>query len=145
MKLKQNYICDNKENELISKSIVGGKTLVRIHHYESNDINKDYNEINDHLVFLDISGMYCYIMKTNKFPYGAAHYASTIELKKYNELIKNKKYDDLLEILPEFYICDCECQPNEKDIEPAIGRHDNNNRLHWDCIKMASCYNSIDI
>ena len=39
---------------------------------------------------LDISGMYCYIMRTNKFPYGAAHYASKIELDKYKKLIKNK-------------------------------------------------------
>ena len=38
-----------------------------------------------------ITGMYCYIMRTNKFPYGAAHYASKIELNKYNNLIKNKK------------------------------------------------------
>ena len=39
---------------------------------------------------LDISGMYCYIMGTNKFPYGAAHYASKIEVDKYNNLIKEK-------------------------------------------------------
>jgi len=29
-------------------------------------------------------------MKTHKFPYGAAYYASKIELDKYNDLIKNK-------------------------------------------------------
>ena len=68
--------------------------------------------------------MYCYIMRTNKFPYGAAHYASKIELDKYNNLIKDKKYDELLKILPEFYIADVDCQPDKKDIEPSIGRHE---------------------
>ena len=93
---------------------------------------------------LDISGMYCYIMRTNKFPYGAAHYASKIELDKYNNLLKNKNYDELLKILPEFYIADVDCQPNKKDIEPSIGRHEDK-RLHWDCKRRQSCYNSIDI
>jgi len=139
------FLCDNKENEMVSKSISGGRTLVRIHNYESKDINKNYNDINDYLVMLDISGMYCYIMKTHKFPYGAAYYASKIELDKYNDLIKNKNYDELLNILPEFYICECDCQPNEKDIEPGIGRHDENNKLHWDVKRRVGCYNSIDI
>ena len=109
---------------MVSKPIYGGRTLVRTHHYESEDINKNYNCINDYLVMLDISGMYCYIMKTHKFPYGAAYYASKIELEKYNDLIKNKKYDELLNILPEFYIRECDCHPNEKYIVPGIGRHD---------------------
>ena len=39
---------------------------------------------------LNISVMYRYIMRTNKFPYGAAQYASKIELDKYNNLIKDK-------------------------------------------------------
>ena len=75
---------------MIQDSITGGRTLVRTHYYESKDKNKKFNDIKDYLVMLDISGMYCYIMRTNKFPYGAAHYASKIELDKYNNLIKNK-------------------------------------------------------
>ena len=58
--------------------------------------------------------MYCYITRTDKFPYGATHYTSKIELDKYNNLMKDKKYDELLKILPEFYIADVDCQPNKK-------------------------------
>ena len=138
------YFCDNKENDMIQNSITGGRTLVRTRYFESKDKNKKFNDIKDYLVMLDISGMYCYIMRTNKFPYCAAHYASKIELDKYNNLIKNKKYDELLKIFPEFYIPDVDCQPNTKDIEPSIGRHEDK-RLHWDCKRRQSCYNSIDI
>ena len=67
-------------------------------------------------------------MRTNKFPYGAAHYASKIELEHKN-LTKDKKYDELLKILPEFYIAGVDCQPNTKDVEPSIGRHEDK-RLH---------------
>ena len=31
----------------------------------------------------------------------------------------------------------------KKDIEPSIGRHEAK-RLHWDCKRRQSCYNSID-
>ena len=72
------YFCDNKENDMIQDSITGGRTLVRTHYFESKDKNKFFIDIKDYLVMLDISGMYCYIMRTNKFPYGAAHYASKI-------------------------------------------------------------------
>ena len=85
------YFCDNKENDMIQDSITGGRTLVRTHYFESKDKNKKFNDIKDYLFMLDISGMYCYIMRTNKFPYGAAHYASKIELDKYNNLIKKIK------------------------------------------------------
>ena len=75
---------------MIQGSITGGRTLVRTHYFESQDKNKKFSDIKDQLVMLDISGMYCYITRTNKFPYGAAHYASKIELDKYNNLIRNK-------------------------------------------------------
>jgi len=45
-------------------------------------------------------------------------------LDKYNDFIKIKKYAGLLNILPKFYIFEYDCQPDEKDIEPGIGRHD---------------------
>ena len=80
----------------------------------------------------DISGMYVYIMKKFEFPYDKCTYASLKELEKFNILIKNKKYDELINILPKFYIGDCDCQPNEIDLEPSIGRHENK-RLIWDC------------
>ena len=66
------YLCDNKENYMIQNSITGGKTLVRTHYFASKDKNKKFNDIKDYLVMLDISGMYCYIMRTSKFPYGAS-------------------------------------------------------------------------
>ena len=50
----------------------------------------------------------------------------------------------IIKILPEFYIADVDCQPNKKDVEPSIGRHEDK-RLHWDCKRRQSCYNSIDI
>ena len=59
--------------------------------FEIKDNNKKINDIKDYLVMLDISGMYCYIMRTNKFPYSAAHYASKIEIDKYNNIIKKIK------------------------------------------------------
>ena len=138
------YLCDNKENQIISDSINGGNTSIRIHEFESKDKNKKYEDINDYLVFLDISGMYCYIMKEYNFPYGSANYASKIELDRYNFLIKNKQYDQLLLEMPEFYICEADCKPNDKDIDVRIGRHEKN-RLHWDCKRRSTCYNSIDI
>ena len=107
---------------MIQDSITGGRTLVRTHYFESKDKNKNFNDIKDYLVMIDISGMHCNIMRTNKFPYGVARCASKIDLDKYNNLIKDKKYDELLKILPEFYIADVDCQPNAKDIEPSIGR-----------------------
>ena len=86
-KVKQNHSCDNKENDIMQDSITGGRTLVRTHYFESKEKNKKFNDVKDYLVMLDISGMYCFIMRTNKFPYGAAHYASKIEIDKYNNLI----------------------------------------------------------
>ena len=138
------YLCDTKENELISRSVYGGRSLPRIHHYVSEDHNQSYENIKDHLVMLDISGMYVYIMKVNEFPYDKSRYASKIELDKYNDLIKQKKYNELLEVQPQFYICECDCQNSEYDLEPSIGRHENN-RLMWDCKRHTDCYNSIDI
>ena len=93
---------------------------------------------------LDISGMYAYIMRICNFPYDKSRYANKQEIDKYNMLIKNKNYTELMKILPEFYICECDCQPNVYDLEVPIGRHENN-RLFWDCKRRTTCYNSIDI
>ena len=60
---------------------------------------------------LDILRMHYYIMRTNKFPYVAAHYASKIEVDKFNLKIQ---YDEFLKILPELYIADVDYQPKRK-------------------------------
>ncbi len=138
------YLCDKKENDIISGSIYGGRVLPRIHSFKSNDVHKDYNSIKDYLVFLDISGMYVNIMYNNEFPYDKATYASKIELDQFNKLIKENKYDELLKVLPNFYICIADCQPNEHDLEPPIGRHENK-KLLWDCKRRTEAYTSIDI
>ena len=138
------YLCDAKENKIISESVYGGRALPRTHHYISPDNSKSYDEINDYLSMFDICGMYCDIMKENEFPYDKSRYATKPELDKYNELIKDKKYEELLLTLPKFYICECDCQPNEYDLEPPIGRHENN-RLIWDCTRRVGHYNSIDV
>ena len=138
------YLCDTKENDMISQSVSGGRTLPRIHAYISDDHGNNYNDINDYLVMLDISGMYAYIMHVCDFPYDKSRYVNKQELDNYNMLIKNKKYDELMKILPEFYICECDCQPNIYDLEVPIGRHEDK-RLFWDCKRRTSCYNSIDI
>ena len=85
-------------------AIYGGRCTVRINHFKSVDWNKTYNEIKDYLVFLDISGMYVSIMKNFEFPYDKSRYATKKELEHFNILIKEKNYDELLKILPEFYI-----------------------------------------
>lgn len=142
--LKQSCICDKKEYDMISKSIYGGRSLPRIHYYVSADASKDYNFIFDCLNMFDISGMYVYIMRKFEFPYDKSRYATLKELETFNILIKNKQYDDLLKVLPKFNIAECDCQPNEMDLEPSIGRHENK-RLIWDCKRRTDCYTSIDI
>ena len=61
--------------------------MPRIHHYISKDVGKEYNKIKDFLVMLDISGMYVYIMRTFKFPYGKSRYASKLVLDNINLLL----------------------------------------------------------
>jgi hypothetical protein len=124
--------------------VYGGRVIPRISSYISEDQEKNYDEINDYLGMFDISGMYVNIMKVYEFPYGESFYKTNKEIVYYNTLIKQKKYDELLKILPEFYICECDCQPNIKDLEPPIGRHENK-RLLWDCKRRTDYYNSIDI
>ena len=138
------YLCDSKENDLISRSVTGGRVIPRISHYVSKDHGKSYSDIIDYLVMLDISGMYVYIMKIFDFPFDKSRYANKSELDKYNELIRRNKYDELFKILPEFYIPDVDCQPNEYDLEPPIRRHENK-KLIWDCKRRTDSYNSIDI
>ena len=55
------YFCDTKENYMAQDSITGGRTLVRTHYFESKYKNKKFNDINDYLVMLYISGMHSYI------------------------------------------------------------------------------------
>ena len=129
---------------LTSRSVYGGRVIPRISHYVSKDQGKLYNDIMDYLVMLDISGMYVYIMKIFDFPFDKSRYATKNELDKYNDLIQKQKYNELLKILPEFYIADVDCQPNEYDLEPSIGRHENK-KLIWDCKRRTDAYNSIDI
>ena len=74
------YLCDQKENEMISRSVSGGRTMPRIHQFNYIDHGKSYNDINDYLVMLDISGMYAYIMKTYNFPYDKSRYATKKKL-----------------------------------------------------------------
>ena len=138
------YLCDKKEMELIANSIYGGRSLPRIHHFRSVDVGKSYKHIIDYLVIFDISGMYVYIMRVHEFPYDKARYATKQELERFNALIKDNKYDELQQILPAFYICDADCQPNEYDLEPGIARHEGK-RLIWDCARRTGSYNSIDI
>ena len=69
--------------------------------------------------------MYVYIMKINEFPYEKSRYANKTELDMYNKLIQENNYVKLEKILPKFYICECDCQPNQHDLEPLIGRHEN--------------------
>ena len=48
--------------------------------------------------------------------------------------------------LPEFFVGIFDCQPNEYDLEPPIGRHEaKTHRLLWDCTRRIGNYNSIDI
>ena len=74
------YLCDDKQNAIISPAVYGGRCTVRINHFKSVDWNKSYNEIKDYLVFLDISGMYVSIMKNFEFPYDKSRYATKKEL-----------------------------------------------------------------
>ena len=85
------YLCDWKENEMISRSVSGGRTMPRIHQFNSIDHGKSYNDVNDYLCMLDISGMYAYIMRVYNFPYDKSRYATKQESDKYNMLIRNKK------------------------------------------------------
>ena len=118
------YLCDQKENELISRSIYGGRSMPRIHHYNSKDAMKKYVDIKDFLAFFDISGMYVYIMKSFEFPYGESRYATKTELEKYNKLIIDKNYDELRKCLPRFYIGEIDYQPNTNELEPSIERYE---------------------
>ena len=34
------YLCDKKENEMISESVDGGRAMPRMHHFLSNDLGK---------------------------------------------------------------------------------------------------------
>ena len=138
------YLCDNKENHIISEAVYGARSKPNILYYKSTDAGKPYKDIKDYLCMFDISGMYVYIMRTNKFPYDKDRYATKIESEKYNEIISKKKYNELLKILPEFYIVSRDCQPDMYDIEPSLPRHDNK-RLMWDCTRRTSYYTSIDI
>ena len=62
----------------------------------------------------------------------------------YNQLAREHRYDELMEILPKFYIAQVDCQPNVHDLEPPIGRHEGQ-KLIWDCNRRTSYYTSIDM
>ena len=136
------YRCDKSEDAFIREAIYGGKSLPRIHSYESIDKDKNYEAINDFLTFLDISGMYVYIMKKYNFPYNKSRYASKSELEAFNQELEIGDYSNLFK--NRFFIADVECQPNDYDLEPPIGRHENG-KLIWDCTKRTGKYTSIDL
>ena len=136
------YRCDKNEDEFIREAIYGGKSLPRIHSYESRDKNKQYKDIQDFLTFLDISGMYVYLMKKHDYPYGKSRYASVHELETFNSELEIQDYSNFFG--NKFFVAEVDCQPNECDLEPSIGRHENG-KLIWDCSRRRGKYTSVDL
>ena len=126
----------------LRKSIFGGKSLPRIHTYESTDKDKPYDEIKDCLHFKDISGMYVYIMKKFSFPFNKCKYVSVKDLEMYNKELEAGNYTNLMN--NKLFIVEVECQPNECDLEPPIGRYENG-KLIWDCARRREVYTYIDL
>jgi hypothetical protein len=95
---------------------------------ESTMSNQKSKSDKDHLVCLDISGVYVSIRKIFKFPYDKSYYKTQAELDEINTYItycnKIGDYDRFLKLVPDSYVAEVDCEPCSTDLEPTIGRHE---------------------
>lgn len=108
------------EETFVRDAIYGGRTLPRIHEWISRDIDKQYSEIEDYYVYLDISGMYVSAMRENHFPYGIHQWliyeSDTQQLENIRLKLNTGKYT--LKNIPMF-IARVSIEFNQNDLEPS--------------------------
>ena len=160
------FVCDMEEEEIIRQAIYGGKTLPRQHEFMSKDMGLPYKQIMDFLGYLDISGMYVNGMDEHLYPYDKAYHATPLQIKKWNEMIKQGQTRTLMtnvhatctmkhsdgktpptvdwSLFPPFFVALVDIEPNECDIEPMLGRRVNQTLL-WDNSRRVGWYGSVDI
>lgn len=149
------------DEEKIRKAVYAGKTLPRIVQFSSSEVthhddlkSTSYEEIdNDYYVYLDASGFYASVMLNYKYPVGPYRYLTQKNMEDRMDLYYLKtSYSSISRLqsthddstLP-FFIGYCHIIPNVHDIEPCIGRRDENNRLHWDNQPRWGWYSSVSV
>ena len=81
------------EDKAVNESVVGGKCLPRMMKFESKDVDKKYEDVQDYYVYLDIVSMYVSVMMTRDFPY-SSYYHFTDDSKYLDELTVMREQKD---------------------------------------------------
>lgn len=115
---------NREEENFVRSAIYGGRTLPRIHEWKSRDFDKQYNEIEDYYVYLDISGMYVSAMREYNYPYGIHQWllyeSDKVELEKFRKKLNSGKYTP--NNLP-LFIASVSIEFNKHDLEPSSPYH----------------------
>ena len=136
----------------IRKAVYAGKTLPRIIQYTSSSERDTYEDLEkDHYVYLDASGFYASVMLNEKYPIGPYKYLNVnnmsdrMDLHFLQTFFKDKETMNKMKNDLPMFIAYCHVIPNVYDIEPCIGRRDDNGKLHWDNIPRWGWYSSVSI
>jgi ATP-dependent DNA helicase PIF1 len=126
------YRLNMREATLIREAAYGGRTVPCNPTYTSSQYEDylsgkiSYDEVNDYLAYLDMSGMYSYAMKNYRYPYGPHRWLKEDELaNRLAFLQKPGAWKELLENpnLPMF-IAKVKVYPNPHNVIPAVARHE---------------------
>ena len=146
----------SSEDEIkIRKAVYAGKTLPRIISYKSSACGEkipNYSALEkDHYVYLDASGFYASVMLNEKYPVGPYTYLNYDNVGNRMDLHYLKTFFRDVETIEKtkshlpLFIGYCHVIPNVYDIEPCVGRRDENGKLHWDNVPRWGWYSSVSI
>lgn len=128
-KITKLYRVTFDENKFFRRAVKGGKVFPRVKNWKSSNLDAikegtcTYKDIDDYLVYLDISGMYVYIMKTFSFPYDAHSECTPEECQELFAYLNRKKAgewceEDFLEM--PMCVLEVEASLHEQEVEPCV-------------------------
>lgn len=121
------YRLSRKDNEFVGKAIYGGCVFPRIKEFDSEDLGKSYDDIEDYLVDFDLCSMYVHIMMEYEFPIGEHRWGLDVDKKRYLDAILA---GDLSELGPA--VLEVEFRFKHDELHPAVPhRHHKTGQLLW--------------
>ena len=152
--------------ELIRRSVKGGKCFPRVLEWTSSQYNDiragviSNDQVEDYLAYLDISGMYVYIMHQFDFPIGAHSRLSAPDRMIWQGFLQHKTNDNLKNVCDRgrvevqdqmwksipFFVADVTLRLHPQEVEPCVPtRLSKNSGIRWLNGSRRDVYTSVDV
>lgn len=157
---KLDFLTEEKA-AFVERAVYGGRTLPRVFEFQSSDFEpacdayKNYRDVNDYVIDLDVSGMYAQCMLEGIFPYGKGEFANEERLQRMEQLCSKgpegaEDFRAWCEQNTHIGYWQCTVEPDKNDVEACLPRrmyaaNGKKGKLIWDLNDRTAVYYYLDL